>query len=109
MSTTWLSSPLIAMALYVAIAAGLYWWGGRWGARGPGSSGKNQPYACGEDFTPGETQLSYRRFYRLALLFVVVHVATLVVAMLPSERSGRLLGTLYLVGVAVCVDVLARG
>ena len=109
MSATWLGSPLIAMALYLGIAAGLYWLGGRWGAQGSGAPGKNLPYACGEDFTPGETQLSYRRFYRLALLFVVVHVATLVVAMLPSERSGRLLGTLYLLGVAVCVDVLARG
>ena len=109
MTSDWIASPPVAIALFLGVAAALHWLGGRWAPRGKDSPGKRLPYACGEDLTPGETQLSYKRFFRLALMFVVVHMGTLVAAMLPGELDARLLVTIYVVGVAVCVDVLVKG
>ena len=109
MSTSLLSHPLGAMAVFFAVAVTIYWLGRRWGARGSETPGKHTPYACGEDFGPEETQLSYKRFFRLALMFVVVHMATLVVAKLPMALDARLVATLYLLGVALCVDILVKG
>lgn len=104
-----LNHPLGAMAIFFALSGMLYWFGRRWSAQGMESEGKHTPYACGEDFGPEETQLSYKRFFRLALMFVVVHMATLVVAMLPMALDARLVATLYLLGVALCVDTLVKG
>lgn len=109
MTVDWLASPPVAFALFLGVAAALHWLGGRWAAPGEDSPDKYLPYACGEDLSLSETRLSYQRFFRLALMFALVHVAALVVALLPRELNTRLLATAYLLGVAVCVDVLARG
>jgi len=106
MLTDGLASPPVALVLYGVVAAGLYWAGGRIAPRGQDAPGKRMPYACGEDLNQGEARVSYRRFFRLALMFIVVHMGTLVVAMLPGGLPANLLATGYLVGMAVCVDVL---
>jgi NADH:ubiquinone oxidoreductase subunit 3 (subunit A) len=108
MSVSWIASPPVALGLFGLLAALIYWVGGRWGARGAESRGKREPYACGEDLDATEHQLSYQRFFRLGLAFVVVHLATLVIAMLPRELDSRLVATAYLIGVAICVEVLVR-
>ena len=100
------TNPVVGLALFGLVAWGLYRLGGRWAPRGQESEGKHLPYACGEDLLPGEKQLSYERFFRLALMFVAVHVAALVVALLPSALGGRLLATAYLVGAAICMHIL---
>ena len=100
---------LVAVAIFIGVSGGLYWLGGRWAPRGKDSPGKYLPYACGEDLGVGDTRLSYQAFFHLALMFVVVHMAALVVATLPSEGEARVLATCYLLGVAVCVEVLTRG
>lgn len=102
----WLSSPPVAFALFFGLVGGLYRLAGRLAARGSESEGKRQPYACGEDLTAGGTRLSYRRFFRLALMFVVVHMGTLVVATLGGRLDTRVLGTAYLLGIVLCMDVL---
>jgi NADH:ubiquinone oxidoreductase subunit 3 (subunit A) len=132
---TWLTHPLVVLLLCSGLGAGLYWLGGRLsprtddpgtkksgvsGAENPGglacadtgpmdATAKTLPYACGEDFVTEEARLSYGRFFRLALMFVVVHIAALVLALLPRGPDTRLLASGYLLGVAVCVDVLVRG
>lgn len=120
MDADWLASPPVALALFLALAGGLYWLSGRWAARSEDSPGKHQPYACGEDLRsarpalPGVVsdqdgpQLSYHGFFRLALMFVVVHMATLLLAILPNTQDMRFLATAYLIGIAICVDVLVR-
>ncbi|MBM3187279.1 MAG: hypothetical protein FJZ90_00975 [Chloroflexi bacterium] len=108
MSVGWLTVPM-AIVAFAAVAVGLYRIGGRAAARGEPLEAKHLPYACGEDLSPEQVQLSYKRFFRLALMFVVVHMAALVVAMLPLALDTRVLATLYLLGVAVCVDVLVQG
>ncbi|MFH1085954.1 MAG: hypothetical protein V1772_09360 [Chloroflexota bacterium] len=102
---TW-ASPVLGFVVFAALALGLHRLGARWAPRGADSLGKHLPYACGEDLMPGEKQLSYGRYFRLALMFVAVHVAALVVALLPSALGGRLLATAYLVGAMVCMHIL---
>jgi NADH:ubiquinone oxidoreductase subunit 3 (subunit A) len=101
-----MTHPLAAMLLFVAVAAGIHWFGERWGARGKEAPGKRLPYTCGEDLSSGEARLAYHRFFRLALMFVVVHVAALVIATLPRQSSMRLLAVVYVLILGLCVDIL---
>lgn len=101
-----LLSPPITFVLFSALAYGLYRLGGKIAARGEETPGKRQPYACGEDLLPPEAQLSYHAFFKLALMFGILHLATLVIATLPSGGFSRPLATLYLVGVGVSVFAL---
>jgi NADH:ubiquinone oxidoreductase subunit 3 (subunit A) len=134
--TIWLTHPLVVLLLCSGLGAGIYWLGGRLSPRAANASAENPdandsdlerssldcedmgtldisaktlPYACGEDFVTEEARLSYGRFFRLALMFVVVHMGALVLALLPRAPDTRLLATGYLLGVAVCVDVLVKG
>jgi NADH:ubiquinone oxidoreductase subunit 3 (subunit A) len=109
MNADWLVTPPVALALFLGVTLGLYGLAGRWAARGQDSAGKHLPYACGEDLSPERVKLSYHGFFRLALMFIIVHLATLVLAMLPGVQGARLPATLYRIGVWVCVDVLVRG
>ncbi|MCK4961829.1 MAG: hypothetical protein KAS19_05050 [Anaerolineales bacterium] len=104
-----LLSPPIAMCAFLALAYGLYRMGGALAASGEEHPGKHQPYACGENLLPPEVQLSYHSFFRLALLFAVLHLATLVVSTLPPERTSHRIAVAYLVGIAISVFVLTKG
>lgn len=108
MTQSWIASPPVTLVLFVLLIGGLYWLSGRWAARSVERPGKHAPYACGEDLLPGEVKLSYQRFFRLALMFVMVHMATLVLATLPSGKDMRLLAMLYMGGVAIALNVLVR-
>jgi NADH:ubiquinone oxidoreductase subunit 3 (subunit A) len=99
-------SPPIAFALFCALAYGLYRLGGSLAARGQEAPGKRQPYACGEDILPPQAQLSYHAFFKLELMFGILHLATLVIATAPAGGFSRRLATLYLVGVGVSVYAL---
>ncbi len=100
-------TPLLGVALFAAFACGLYLLGGKLAARGQDSPGKHQPYACGEDLEVTETRLSYQRFFRLALMFIIAHIAALVVATL-SLAVDNMIAALYVVAVVLCVDILQR-
>ena len=106
MAETWLSHPLTAFLLMLLLGGGLFRLAGRLQARGAYSKGKREPYACGEDPALSESAISYHRFFRLALVFVIAHMAALVIAMLPREADVRWLATGYLVGAALCMDML---
>jgi NADH:ubiquinone oxidoreductase subunit 3 (subunit A) len=104
-----LLSPPFAMALLMGLVYGLYLLGGKLAARGEESPGKHQPYACGEDLGLSQAQLSYHAFFKLALMFGILHLATLVVATLPAGATSRRLATLYLLGIGISVLVLSEG
>lgn len=108
METFWLSPP-VALCIYLLIAYGLYRLGGAIAARGVDSVGKYKPYASGEDLLPAETRLSYHVFFRMALMFGVLHVAALVLSTLPLEITYHRLALFYLAGVGISVLVLTTG
>jgi NADH:ubiquinone oxidoreductase subunit 3 (subunit A) len=104
-----LLSPPVAVCIFLALACGLYWLGGMLSASGEEHPGKHQPYACGEDILPPQAQLTYHAFFRLALMFGVLHLATLVVSTLPPGGASHRIAVAYLAGIAVSVFVLTQG
>jgi NADH:ubiquinone oxidoreductase subunit 3 (subunit A) len=104
-----LLSPLFALAVFLVLAYGLYRLGGKLAARGEDHPGKHQPYACGEDLGLSQVKLTYHAFFRLALMFGILHLATLVIATLPASGTSRRSATLYLLGIGISVLVLTDG
>jgi len=104
-----LLSPPVALCVFLALAYGLYRLGGALAAPGEEHPGKHQPYACGEDLLPPKAQLSYRVFYRLALMFGILHLATLVISTLPLGVTSHRIAMAYLVGIGISVFVLTKG
>ena len=102
-----LSAP-VAGSVFLALAYGLYRLGGRLAAPGEEHPGKRKPYACGEDLLPPEAQLTYHAFFQLALMFGLLHLATVVVSTLPSG-GARPIALVYLLGLVVSVLVLTGG
>jgi len=104
-----LLSPPIALCLFLALSYGLYRLGGAVAAQGEEHPGKHLPYACGEDLMPPKVQLTYHAFFRLALMFAILHMATLVVSTLPLEGASHRIAVTYLAGIAISVFVLTKG
>ena len=102
-------SPPVAMSVFLALAYGLYRLSGVLSAPGEQHHGKHQPYACGEDLLPPQAQLAYHAFFRLALMFAILHLATLVVSTLPPGGASHRIAVVYLVGIAISVFVLTKG
>jgi len=101
-----MSTVLVGLLIFVAVGLALYRVGGR---LAPGSSdqgAKRQPYACGQDLLPAGEQLSYGRFFRLALLFIVAHIAALIAMLLSLVGTSWMLALIYLAGVGFCVQIL---
>ena len=104
-----LLSPPVAFCAFAALAYGLYRASAAIAAPGEEQPGKHQPYACGEDLMPPKAQLSYHGFFRLALMFGILHLATLVISTLPLSAVPHRLALLYLAGIGVSVFVLTDG
>jgi NADH:ubiquinone oxidoreductase subunit 3 (subunit A) len=100
------SSPPMALVIFLALAYGLYRIGGALAVRGEHSVNKHLPYTGGEDPLPVPSVLTYHAFFRLALLFGILHVATLVLSTLPRHIPSHRLALVYLAGVGISVLVL---
>lgn len=102
-------SPPVALCIFLALAYGLYRLGGMLSPLGEEHPGKHQPYACGEGLLPPQAQLAYHAFFRLALMFSVLHLATLVISTLPPGGESYRTAIAYLVGIGISVFVLTKG
>ena len=103
-----LLSPPAAMIAFVALVFGFYRLGGALSATGKDHPGKHEPYACGEDLMPLRVQLTYHRFFRLALMFGILHLAAMVISTLPAGAVPHRVATAYLVGIGISVFVLTK-
>jgi len=101
-----LLSPPVVMVVFVLLVVALYKTAGALQDRSPETPGKHEAYACGEDVVLPEAQPAYHTFFRLALMFGILHVATLVLSTLPAHVSTPVLAVAYVVGVAIGVAVL---
>ena len=111
MIETILLSPPVALSVFMGLAYGLYLLGGKLAASGEEHEGKHLPYACGEDLLLPEIQLGYQAFFRLALFFGLLHLATLVVATLPPAAgisTSHRIAAGYLMGIGISVFVLTQ-
>lgn len=106
MNDLWYSPP-VAVVVYALIVCALYGVGQVLSEKDTsGSSDKHLSYTGGELPTRAPDALGYHAFFRLALLFGILHVAALVVSTLPTSGPPHRTGMIYLVGVAVSVFVL---
>lgn len=103
-----LLSPPVAFILFVFVLTLGYLFIQRHAARGPDHPDKHLPYSGGQKIPPVEVRLSYEKFFRLALLFGIAHVAVLVLATLPFEKGSVFLGLFFLIGVSISAFALGR-
>jgi NADH:ubiquinone oxidoreductase subunit 3 (subunit A) len=109
LNNVWLSPP-VAFMIFFGLTYGLYKLGGWIAASGEHHEDKHLAYTGGEAVPPPTTgRFSYHVFFRLALLFAILHVATLVLSTLPGGISARRAASVYAVGIAISVLVLVRG
>jgi NADH:ubiquinone oxidoreductase subunit 3 (subunit A) len=105
--TALLLSPPVAVAFFFLVAYGLYRLGGYVAAREAPHEDKLRAYTGGEEVPPPESLLTYHAFFRLALLFGILHVAALVVSTLPARGASHRVALTYLIGIGVSVVMLA--
>ncbi len=97
------------MTIFLLISFSLYWLGGRISAQGTESPGKHEPYACGESLAPPKVLLSYHAFFRLALMFGILHVTALVISTLPLESTSHRIALIYVAAVGISGFALTGG
>jgi NADH-quinone oxidoreductase subunit A len=83
---TLLLSPPVAFFVFLAMAFLLYALGAKMAPKQTKAGGKLATYACGEDIPGVKVQFGYRLFFFVALFFTIMHVATLVIATVPSGK-----------------------
>lgn len=100
-------SPPVALILFLGLGYGLYRLGGRLAPEGGTHEARRRPYTGGEELPAPTRRLSYHAFFRLALMFGILHVAALVVSTLPASLVTRRTALFYLVGIGISVFVLS--
>lgn len=75
-------------------------------ARSEESEGKHKHYSCGEDLEVPSMKLSYHAFFRLALLFGILHIVALVITTIPTEFGHKALPLFYLLSAGICMSIL---
>jgi hypothetical protein len=98
----------VVFAFFILISYVLYRLGGYLAAPGEAHRQKHLPYTGGEDLPPPPSRLTYHAFFRLALMFGILHVAALVVSTVPASRVSHRVALVYLIGIGISVMVLAR-
>lgn len=104
---TLLLSPPVAVAFFFLLAYGLYRLGGYVAAPGVPHEDKLRVYTGGEEIPPPASLLTYHAFFRLALLFGILHVAALVVSTLPGRGASHRVALIYLIGIGISMVMLA--
>jgi len=103
-----LLTPPIAALVFLAVACGIYRLGARPRPKDEPASDKYLPYTGGELPLPQPPQQGYHAFFRLALLFSILHVATLVLSTLPRDLLQDRTALIYLAGISISVYALTE-
>lgn len=98
----------VAFLFFVAFFSLLYVFLIRYSAKGEDHPEKYLPYSGGQGLPPGEVRLSYQAFFRIGLLFGIMHVSALMISTLPLKSSTIGIGIIYLVGISISAFVLAK-
>lgn len=103
-----LLTPPLAFIIFFGLISLGYYVIRKYSAKGPDHPDKHLPYSGGQKIPPVEVRLSYNTYFRIALLFGIIHVAVLVLATLPLGEGRSILGLLFLIGISISAVVLAR-
>lgn len=102
-----LFTPVVVFIAFLIISYLIYRLGGALGPEVSKSHHKLSPYACGEDLPGGTTPPSYVLFH-VAFIFTVIHVAVLLLALVPSSEDA-IFALIFLLGLFVSAVVLFAG
>ena len=73
------------------------------------SEAETKSYACGEDSYDARVQPDYSSFFPFAFFFTLAHVATLILAIMPTVSLTTLtLAFIYIEGAVVALFILYR-
>lgn len=76
-------------------------------AKGENNPAKFIHYACGEDLDAPHFELNYHAFFRLSLLFGILHIVALVISTTVSTNTNsKIFSVMYVIGAAVCMFIL---
>lgn len=101
----WVSPPILFL-IFISLG-GIILGVGKWiSAKGTENPAKFIHYSCGEDLETPHLELTYHAFFRLALLFGILHIVALVISTIPVEMDMKLLSIIYIVGTAVSILIL---
>ena len=103
-----LYSPPVFFLIFLLLAILLYTVLMRFTEEGQPHTSKHQPYTGGQDFPTPEVELSYQAFFRIGMLFAILHVTTLVLSLLPLEWDQQRASLLYLLGILVSAIILVQ-
>jgi len=103
---TLISSPPVVFIIFMLIGWLLLAGGKKIAAKGEESQGKYTHYSCGEDLEVPNFNLNYHQFFRLALLFGILHIVALVIATIPAESDIRFFPIIYLLSAGIGMYIL---
>lgn len=109
MNINFLLSPPVAFGLFLLIVFLVYRFFRKRAAKGKDHTGKYLPYSGGQNLPLVEVQLSYQEYFRLGLLFGLIHVSTLVISLMPLQVESHKIGIFYLAALSVSAFGLVRG
>ena len=95
--------PPVAFLIILGVLVIFYILVDRFSPKPEKSKGKLSSYACGENMPGFKFQFGYSLFFIFALFFTVMHVAVLVIAMLPARAPEVYFGIFYLIAIFLCV------
>ena len=107
MNTIWFSPPILFVA-FLLLGGLLLLLSRRIAAQGDDNPSKHMHYSCGEDLDVPHFELDYHAFFRLALLFGILHIVALTISTIYSngKPATKFYAVLYVVGAAVSMFIL---
>lgn len=100
------SQPSIIFISFLCLGALFFILIKNFAADGREYPGKREPYACGEEFIPGNIRLTYHAFFRTALVFGILHIVAMVITTMPEGVPNRFLVAIYLVSAVATIVIL---
>ncbi len=94
-------SPLILFFLFILIGYGIMFLCERNAAKGDDNPAKFTHYSCGEDLDVPHLELNYHAFFRLALLFGILHIVALTISIASASNSDTKIFSVIYVGGAL--------
>lgn len=101
-----LTTPLAIFLTFLILGIVFFAAASRISSPGKDCAHKREPYACGEDFESNNILLTYHSFFRVALLFGILHIVALVITTMPGDLSLRGIAIIYLAAAAAAMLIL---
>lgn len=104
--TIWFTPPILFIS-FIFLACLMMVLGKRIAAKGDENPEKFIHYSCGEDLDVQHLELDYHAFFRLALLFGILHIVALIISTTVSTNiNTKFYSVMYVIGAAVSMLIL---